>query len=174
MAKYIIDIDRGTCELYDTVPKYKTIADAMEAWVGAKEWDSKVSAIQKWFYGSLVKDAWCCTGLSYFANNVGVEKQTGRFENVDSMKDYMNTLGRLDCTKNYGGGAYKPKRGDVVFMSNKYTYADCTHVGVVSSVDNKTGAITICSCNDKNDSIGHQERNYLVDKYVVAFGNVTY
>lgn len=171
--KYIIDTEAGTCKPYGGQLKYDTIADAMEAWAGAKEWDEKVTKIQTWFYGRLVKDAWCATGLSYFSAAVEKEDQTGKFENVDLMKDHMNKLGRLDCTANYGGGAYRPKRGDVVFMSSKHTYADCTHVGTVSAINHNTGEVTICSCNDKNDSIGFQVRNYKTDRYVVAFGNIS-
>lgn len=173
MPKYIIDTDKGTCKSYSEIRTYDNIASAMEDWLGAIEWDDKVTAIQTWYYGKMVKDSWCATGLSYFSHVCGKEGQTGRFENVDRMKEYMNALGRLDCTKNYGGGAYKPKRGDVVFMSSKHTYDDCTHVGVVASINNDTGKVMILSCNDRNDSIGVQERNYLTDSYVVAFGNIT-
>lgn len=170
--KYLIDTDAGTCVPYggETV---KTIADYMEQYIGAKEWDDVVEGIQKWFYGRSVHAAWCATGLSYFANMAGVQYYTGKYENVDTMKEHMNSLGMLDCTANYGGGHYKPKRGDVVFMSSKYTYKDCTHVGIVSEINHDTGRCLITSCNH-NDGIGQERRNYITDKYIVAWGRVDY
>lgn len=149
------------------------MADIMESMLGAVEYDETVTKIQTWFYGTLMKTAWCCTCVSYCAEKAGVAAQTGKYENVDSMKEFMNSINRLDCTKRYGGGAYKPKRGDVVFMSIAYSYADCTHVGVVAEVDNATGYLKVISGNS-NDSIRYTEYNYLQDDYVVAFGNITY
>lgn len=170
--KYIIDTDALTiipAEAHED--NAITIADAMEAELGAKEWDDDVLEIQKWFYGHYVKDAWCATGLSYFSAAAGKEYYTGKYENVDHMKEHMNSLGYLDCTANYGGGHYQPKRGDVVFMSSKHTYEDCTHVGVVSSVDNNSGEVTVVSCNC-DDSIKKRSYNYKTDKYIVAWGRV--
>ena len=93
------------------------------------------------------------------------------FENVDDMKKYMDSRNMLDCTKNYGGGHYQAKRGDVVFMSSKYDYLDCTHVGVVAEIDHDTGRVVIISCNH-SDMIGIETRNFITDKYVVAWGRV--
>lgn len=169
-----VNIDGKEWELSrpsDKVPG--TIADAMELFIGAKEWDDTTRMIQEWYYGSFVKDAWCTTGLSYFADVCHVIDQTGKHENVDKMKDYMNKRKMLDCTANYGGGSYKAKRGDVIFFSSKYTYRDCTHVGVISEINHDTGYVKYCSCNSK-DSIRWDTRNYITDKYVVAFGRVNY
>ena len=168
--KYLIDTVAGTCVPYEA-NKMSTIADEMEACLGAKEWDETVTKIQKRFYGYLSKTAWCATGLSYFSSLAGKLEQTGMFENVDDMKEYMDSRNMLDCTKNYGGGHYQAKRGDVVFMSSKYNYLDCTHVGVVSEINHHTGQVTIISCNH-NNAIGKEIRNYLTDKYVVAWGRV--
>lgn len=170
--KYLIDTDTGTCVPYTgVVLTFNNIADAMESCLGAKEWDETVEKIQKWFYGSFVKAAWCATGVSYFSMLAHKLTQTGQYENVDSMKEYMDSRGMLDCTKNYGGGAYVPKRGDIVFMSNKYSYLDCTHVGVVSEIDTHTGKVVVVSCNC-DDMIKKKTYNYLTDKYVVAWGRI--
>lgn len=172
MPKYLIDTDAGTCVPFSGgVLLYDNIADAIESCLGASEWDATTEKIQTWFYGSFVKDAWCATGLSYFSMLAKKLTQTGQHENVDSMKEYMDSRGMLDCTKNYGGGAYVPKRGDVVFMSGKYSYLDCTHVGVVSEVDTHTGRVVVTSCNCDN-SIKKKTYNYLTDKYIVAWGKI--
>lgn len=172
MPKYLIDTDAGTCVPFSGgVLIYDNIADAMESCLGASEWDATTEKIQTWFYGSFVKDAWCATGLSYFSMLAKKLTQTGQFENVDSMKEYMDYRGMLDCTKIYGGGAYTPKRGDIVFMSSKYSYQDCTHVGVVSEVDTRNGRVVVTSCNCDN-SIKKKTYNYKISKYVVAWGRI--
>lgn len=149
------------------------MADLFKAHEGTKEYTGIVETIQRWYYGRLVKAAWCATSLSYFAEKAGVADQTGKHENVDRMKDYMRSRDMLDCTKNYGGGHYKPKKGDVVFMSSKHTFADCTHVGVVSSVNNTSGDLWVISGNC-DDAIKTKHYNYLTDKYIVAFGRIKY
>lgn len=156
------------------VPKINTLADEFEKYLGTKEYDGIVATIQKWYYGKLVKDAWCATSVSYFANLIGVLDQLGgKAENVDVIKDRMNSKGRLDCTALYGGGHYKPKRGDLIFFSSKNIYKDCTHVGVVVEINHDTGYLKAISGNTSN-KIGYTTHNYFTDKYVVAFGNVTY
>ena len=168
--KYLIDTDAGTCIPYGE-EKMGNIADEMEACIGAKEWDETVTKIQKWFYGYLSKTAWCATGLSYFSALAGKLEQTGMFENVDDMKEYMDSRNRLDCTKNYGGGAYKAKRGDVVFMSSKDDSLDWTHFGGWAEIAPDTGRGVIISCNH-SDMIVIDTRNFITDKYVVAWGRV--
>ena len=148
-------------------PTKKTMADFFEANEGAKEWDATVAKIQTWYYGYVSKTAWCATSLSYYANMAGVADQTGKYNNVDRVKDFMNSRGMLDC------GHYVPKRGDVVFMSDKKTYADCTHIGVISDINTSKGTVTVISGNCA-DSICKRTYNYLTDKYVVAWGRIVY
>lgn len=178
MKTVAIDIEKGIITVdgevaYELQPKndsHKTdLAGMFEAYVGTKEYDGIVSVIQKWYYGRLVKDAWCATSVSYFASMCGLYDIVGKYENVDRMKEHMNAIGRLDCTQLYGGGNYKPKRNDLVFMSSKHTYDDCTHVMVISSVDNKTGVIK-CIGGNTGDAIAYRTYNYFTDKYIVAFG----
>lgn len=168
--RYIVDTDKLTIF---PINKASTIADFMEQKEGAKEWDSTVTEIQKWFYGNLSKTAWCATSLSYFADIANVGEQTGRFENVDSMKDFMNTRKMLDCTAIYGGGNYKAKRGDIIFFSSYHSFKDCTHVGVVQEIDHTTGSVKWIGGNT-DDSIKSKTSNYKKDNYVVAFGRVDY
>lgn len=56
------------------------------------EYTGIVGDIQKWYYGSLVKDAWCATSMCYFANKVGaLDAIGGKNDNVNQM--------RLACQK---------------------------------------------------------------------------
>lgn len=174
--KVSIDMDKRTIsvdgkQVYPNV-SHETMADLFEQYLGVTEYNGVVIDIQTWYYGRLVKDAWCATSVSYFANKCGVSEQVGKHENCDRMKDYMNKKGTLHKTKKYGGnGSYIPKRGDVVFMSSKNTYSDITHVGVVSSINGDK--LKVVSGNMK-DMIQIDEYSLSTSTYVVAFGEVKY
>lgn len=158
-------------QVYPNVSR-ETIADLFEQHLGVTEYNGIVIDIQKWYYGRLVKDAWCATSVSYFADKAKVGEQVGKHENCDRMKDYMSAKGKLHKVKRYGGnGKYVPKRGDVVFMSSKNTYNDITHVGVVSSISGDT--LKVVSGNMK-DMIRIDTYYLNTSTYVVAFGEVVY
>ena len=175
--KYYIELDTETTTVklvdYPGCNALYTLADCFEAYEGTKEYNGIVAKIQEWYYGYVSKTAWCATSVSYFADYIGIADQVGKYENVDKMKEHFNTRGFLDCTPTYGGGAYKAKRGDLVFFSDNHTYADCTHVGVVQSINHNTGYLQWIGGNT-SDAISSRETNYLTDKYVVAFGRVDY
>lgn len=170
--RYIIDTEKLTITPI-TESKPRNLADIMKEWEGAREYEGIVAEIQKWYYGYVLEDAWCATSVSYAAHLAGgeIEKQVGKYENVDRMKDHLNQQNRLDCTKNYGGGAYIPKVGDLVFFSIKYSYKDCTHVGAITAVNASTGRISVISGNC-DDMVKTKDYNYFTDRYVVAFGNL--
>lgn len=149
-----------------------TMADFAEEYLGNREWDDTLRNIQKWFYGKVLLLPWCATFASYMASLSNVTEQVGKFDNVDLMKSHLNKQGRLDCTKNYGGGAYVPKRGDLVFFSAKHTYSDCTHVAIVTAFDNSTGKFEYIGGNQSNAVT--MKTDNVSNLYVVAFGNITY
>lgn len=157
----------------EQIKKRSIISEEMCKYVGAKEYTGIVATIQRWYYGKLVRDAWCTTAISYFANLCGVSVQTGKHENVDLLKVYMNNRKSLDCTKRYGGGTYKAKAGDIIFFSTKHLYKDCTHVGAVIDINHSTGWVKWIGGNTGN-TIAIRENNYLTDPYVVAFGKIEY
>lgn len=171
---YEIDWDAHTVREYKpNVETTETLADLFEQYEGVHEYDGIVADIQKWYYGYLSKTPWCATAVSYFANRLGIGDQIGKYENVDRLKDHFNKRGFLDCTRNYGGGAYQAKRGDLVFFSSVHSYADCTHVGIVQSINHETGNLKWIGGNT-SDAISSRETNYLTDLYVMAFGRVDY
>lgn len=151
-------------------PKVKNLADEFIKHLGAKEYTGIVETIQKWYYGSLVKDAWCATSLSYFANICNLSDQVGKHENVDKMKDYMAKLGKIKMSQSYGG-SYIPKKGDVVFFSKANAYGDCTHVGAVIEVKGDT---LYWVGGNTSDAIAKRSNNIKTDKYVVCFGEIDY
>lgn len=150
----------------------KTGADLMEEHLGTKEYEGIVADIQRWYYGRLVKAAWCATSVSYFLDKAGVGKQTGRFESCTRMLESFKKRGYLDATAFYGGGAYSPKRGDIVFLSWKCKF-DPDHVGFISSINKDTGELVVTSGNS-SDMIKQDSYNYFKDKRVIAFGRVDY
>ena len=162
---------QGVEEIKGTSATDKTIADFYEQHLGVKEYEGIVKTIQEWYYGRLVKAAWCATSFSYFAHLAGKSEYVGKFENVNRLKEHLNNKNLLDCTKNYLGGNYQAKRGDAVFLSSTHKFSDCTHVGCVSSIDHTTGKLVVVSGNSQ-DSIRLDEYNYLTDPYVVAFGRI--
>lgn len=171
--KIVIDTDNGKIllngeQIYDFKPPLFDLAGFFEEYEGVKEYSGVVSDIQKWYYGYVSKTPWCATSISYFADLCGLGKIVGKYENVDLMKKHFINQGRLDCTVNYGGGAYTPKRNDIVFMSRVYDFGDCTHVMVVQSVN---GNKIKCIGGNTSDAILSREYDYIKDRYIVAFGN---
>lgn len=54
---------------------------------GARQWDSTVEQIQRWYYGgAFVKDNWCATSMSYMCDQAGcLNRIGGKNENVYDM-----------------------------------------------------------------------------------------
>lgn len=152
------------------VPKVKNLADEFLKYAGTKEYTGIVEDIQKWYYGRMVKDAWCTTSMSYFANVCGLSEQVGKHENVDRMKEYMASKGKIRMSPSYGG-TYTPKKGDIVFFSSKHIYEDCNHVGTVISL---TSDVLKWIGGNTSDAISTRVNNIKIDKYVVCFGEIDY
>lgn len=88
----------------------------------------------------------------------------------DAFKEALIKKGKFDCTKNHGGGHYVPKPGDPVFLSNKYTLKDITHVAMVYEYIPSSGDFRIIEGN-YYDKMNTRVLN-VNDKYVVGFGDV--
>lgn len=74
-----------------------TIVNEFEKYIGTREYDGIVETIQRWYYGTLVKDAWCATSTSYFANVAGIIDQIGgKHEGVSEMMDATRALHKTD------------------------------------------------------------------------------
>lgn len=70
----------------------RTIFEGFDANRNVIEYNGIVGTIQKWYYGSIVKSAWCATSMSYFANRAGcLDRIGGKNDNVNQM--------RLACKK---------------------------------------------------------------------------
>lgn len=110
-----------------------TLADYFDMHKGVTEYNGIVADIQKWYYGSLVKDSWCATSISYFANQMGILSDIGgKNENVFHM---------CNACRDKGGGVFfdknslpfTVKRGDILFYLWKGSVMGVTsskHVGI--------------------------------------------
>ena len=123
MSKYIIDTEAGTCQPYGA-PIALNTADFLE-------YDSVVSAIQKWYYGSLVKAPWCATCMSWALAMLGV-----RVEKAENVYTLMRNC-QYAATQGYGTFFSRSElppelnRGDVCFLlfsSTPMTAASSKHV----------------------------------------------
>lgn len=151
MAKFIIDTEIGTCVPYIENDPY-TLADSMKPYRGVTEYNGIVADIQKWYYGSLVKASWCATGVSYFADLIGIADQIGKNENVLYMM--------RECEKQKSGGVFydkksiptRIKKGDVLFMlwdGEEMTSVSNKHV-TVAEYDSTGNTVFCIGCNQKD------------------------
>jgi hypothetical protein len=98
-----------------------TIVDEFAKYIGVHEYDGIVAVIQRWYYGSLVKDAWCATSTSYFANVAGVLDQLGgKNEGVSEMMAATRRLHKTDGRFfEYPNIPKDLKRHDVIFFKRE-------------------------------------------------------
>lgn len=175
MAKYIIDTDTMSIIPYmDTTSQATsvTLADLMADHRGETEYDGIVKTIQEWYYGSLVKSAWCATAISYFADQLGILSQLGgKNENVKKMMDACH----LQQVKTRVGQFFvktaiphKILKGDILFWlwdGSVMSTSSSKHVGVAEY--NSTGNTVYCIGGNQKDKICTLEydRKYLYAVY---------
>ena len=132
MPKYIVDTDTGTCVPYDTSTYGVRLLSLMETHLGTREYDGIAATIQKWYYGSLVKAAWCATCLSYFLDQAGIKGV--KEENVFNLLTAARNSGKGKVIL-VGGRTDDIFPGDIVFLlfSNRpMTTTSSKHVTVAT------------------------------------------
>lgn len=162
--------------LYSSEPTVTRIDIVMRKYVGAVEWDETVGMIQRWYYGSYVKTAWCSTCLSFCANEAGVSDQVPRNENVQKMYNDMTAMGSTWLAE---PGGRLPELGDVCFFITPQSATVLHHCGVVSGVNGNV--ISYLSGNTSNPAGGPDgifEHTTTIgqggNRYVKYFGKVNY
>lgn len=146
-----------TANYVSTPPTPKgTLADEMEVDSGAIEWDSTVTAIEDWYYGSTGhREPWCMMAIAYYANRMGstILEQVSRTASTTACLNYMAGRGKLHYTPQQGGtGSYTPKRGDICFFSWSGDKTNLDHTGIVSKVG--SAVIEYISGNTSNPTAG--------------------
>lgn len=152
MPKYIIDTDKGTVEPYTvaiTASKAEQMINILCNHRGDTEYTGLCETIQKWYYGSLVKSAWCATTISYLFSKVDINHKA---ENVNRL--------RLSLSSDHYNGSYyegndipkQIKRGDILFWlwsGDKMSDTSSKHVGI-AEYDSNTDNIYCIGGNQKD------------------------
>lgn len=138
---------------------------------GVKEYDGIVGAIQKWYYGDVVKGAWCATSMSYFAYKAGcLASLGGKNENVFEMMEACKLAG----AKGYGTFYEKNKLPDIIpqyaicfflWSGDKMTANSSKHVCMAEYAS--SGPSIYCIGGNQNDKICTKE--YSRDKLYAIY-----
>lgn len=157
-------------------PTQSTLADEMEKDVGAIEWDSKVTAIEDWFYGTTgQRQPWCMMAVAYYAERLGILDQVSRVASTTLCYNYMNARGKLHMSPAHGG-SYTPKRGDVVFISWTGNPDALDHTGIVSAYGDN---LLYVSGNVTNPTSGKPDGIFIkgmtkTNANIIAYGEIDY
>lgn len=133
---------------------------------GARQWDTAVGMIQRWYYGCYVKAAWCATTVSYAGAAIGLPKH----ENVYSLMMKCKERADRGDGKFFKYHGEELTRGDVLFWlwsGTRMTIGSSKHVGVCAS-DTPADASTI-PCIGGNQSNSICTKNYEAHKLYAVY-----
>lgn len=115
-----------------------TLLDVFEPFLGTKEYNGVIATIQKWYYGSVVKDSWCATSLSWAMGRLGLMMYClgGKYENVYNLNLAIQSEGKckqIDFNNEY------MLPGDIVILcySDAFTWTSQNHVTVFRTYSDK-------------------------------------
>lgn len=157
MSKYIIDTEAGTCVPFSSAAEKPSdkMVQFFQANRGVKEYTGVVETIQRWYYGHLVKAAWCATSLCYAAR---VMAGLSGFPKKDNVYDLYAAL----KSSTYGVMIDRPdikniRRGDILFFlwdGNTMTAGSRKHVGLAEyNADYDTEQNVFCIGGNQSDKI---------------------
>lgn len=114
--------------------------------------------------------AWCAIFVTWCKAMAGIGKDIiPHFASCDIGKEWFEKRNLYKKSRSYGG-EYRPKRGDIIFFSSKYTQNDATHVGIVTSVSGNA-----VSTIEGNTSDCVARRSYsLNSKYIIGYASPAY
>lgn len=149
------------------IPDYFTVADVFYHYAGVKEYDGIVAVIQKWYYGSLVKDSWCATAMSWALAQLGLRDYTlkGKFENVYLMNQALMKACSDGRCEQIPTGCYH--YGDIIVLSFDDGFSITSNKHITSFVDWDGGLKIKCIGGNQNDGIF--EKSYFVKDIVQAY-----
>lgn len=153
MPKYIVDTDAGTVVPYTNSNSGigERMVTILQAHRGDVEYTGFCKTVQEWFYGTLVKSAWCATAISYLAEQTGLLTRKEGNENVFWL---METFRDLDGKKGtfYSTPPQTIQKGDILFWlwkGDKMTPSSKKHVGL-AEYDSSSDTIYCIGGNQKN------------------------
>lgn len=127
-----------------------TVVDVFERYKGTKEYDGVVAVIQKWYYGSMVKAAWCATSMSWALAQLGLLKKTlgKKQENVYLMEKALESAGCQEIEE-----ADEAKRGDILILNFSSTWNSTASKHVTAFTGQREGDLLYCIGGNQSDSI---------------------
>lgn len=158
--KYIIDTDAGTCAIYkeataaSATSKAEKMVTELASHRGDTEYTGFCATVQKWYYGSVVKAAWCATTISYLLSNIaGINIKA---ENVNKLRE------KLAADHEHGTYYSKQnlpatiKRGDILFWlwsGDTMTDSSSKHVGIADKDASATATAIYCLGGNQKDKV---------------------
>lgn len=144
-----------------------TLYDIFKHYEGKGEDSVIYETIQRWYYGSFVKDAWCATAMSWALYQLGILKETihKKCENVYLMtKELWTAVLEGSVTEISDKDIIK---GDIVIFSwdGNFGITSKKHCAVACGTPHN-GYITVIGGN-QDDSIC--QKGYSIDSIVTAF-----
>lgn len=127
------------------------LTQAFERYIGVKEYNGIVGVIQTWFYGTMVRAAWCATSMSYFANECGILDQLGgKNEGVWEMYNACKVAHKGGTFYDYGFIPSTIPKGAVCFFLRN----GASHVTTCYEARSYTPQnYLLCLGGNQNDSI---------------------
>lgn len=144
-----------------------TLCDVMDKYKGTKEYDGIIRTCQEWYYGTFIKDAWCCTWLSWCLAQMGLLKYTvgKKYENVYLMYSALLEGSRTGKCKSV---SYSDMiRGDIIVFAfdKNFGITSSKHIGVYYGETNSE--YIRCIGGNQDNSIN--TRWYKIDNVVGIF-----
>jgi len=127
---------------------------------------------REWYTGDADGQPWCATFISWCAQQCGLIEQDiiPKFQGCNWGVSWFQEKGLFRYTPHYGGEAYTPKTGDIVFYSGSHIKSDSSHVGIVQYVEGDY-VITI----EGNTSNSVLSRSYLLtNPYILGYATPEY
>lgn len=153
MPKYIVDTDAGTVMPFETVSGGIGVrmVQILQAHRGDTEYEGFCKNVQEWYYGYVVKTAWCATTISYLAEQTGLLSRKERQDNVYWLMETFRDLNGQRGTF-YSTPPQTIQKGDILFWlweGDKMTSSSKKHVGL-AEYDSAAEKIYCIGGNQKN------------------------
>lgn len=150
-----------------TEPDYFTVSDVYYHYLGTKEYDGIIATIQRWYYGTLVKDSWCATSMSWALAQLGLREYTlkGKYENVYLMNNALSQgVSDNRCERvNVNDLRY----GDILIFCWDDNFSLTAGKHITSYVERYDSNYVKCIGGNQNDGIF--EKNYPINKIVTGY-----
>lgn len=152
MPKFLIDTDMGTVTPYDASRGAGgKMVEILRSYRGDTEYTGYCKTVQEWFYGTLVKSAWCATTVSYLAFQEGVLSREQCHDNVFYLMKNFKILDGIKGTF-YDVPPQTIQKGDILFWlweGDAMTPMSKKHVGL-AEYDSAADKIFCIGGNQKN------------------------